>query len=253
MWHLFKRHLLPMRAYFDFVLSVTYAVPVAVLSKLTSPGLRLDEWNGWGFLAAAFVQTRYLRPAMLPRFAGATYFFSGYRVFCRYRTAEGGELRGLRILRSDTDRTMMVTAGNLLTHYNYHAAEVDVQRAEDILTLRVASLDGCGDVELTAQLAGLPDFLPAGSPFLTAHDARRFAGPMPFTFDYEAETNSIIRVQGARTQWKPRLVPVSIRKLTFLDQEVFGNATPVLASCFYMEGVNYHWKRGIREKLVSAK
>jgi hypothetical protein len=131
-------------------------------------------------------------------------------------------------------------------------ADVDVQPAADFLKLRVASLDGNGDAELTANLAGPPGFLPQGSPFLTAHDARRFAGPMPFTFDYEAETNSIVRVQGVRNQWKPRLVPVSLEKLSFLDQEPFAGATPLLASCFYLEGIEYHWKRGVREQLVSV-
>jgi hypothetical protein len=252
MLHLLKRHLLSVRAYFDFVLSVTYALPSAVLSKLIPPGLCLDEWKGLGFLAAAFVQARNLRPALLPRFAGASYFFAGYRLFCRYTAVDGRELRGLRIIRSYTDRTIMAIAGNLLTHYNYEAAEVDVQRNANFLQLRIASLDGSGDAELTAELAGPADFLPNHSPFLSAREARRFAGPMPFTFDYEAETNSIIRVQGVRKQWKPRLVPVSIKKLTFLDQKIFAGATPVLASCFYMEGIDYHWKRGVREQLATA-
>lgn len=252
MLHLLKRHLVSMRAHFDFVLTLTYAVPAAVLSKFIPSGLRLDEWNGLGFLATAFVQTRSMRPALFPSFAGASYFFSGYRVFCRYTTVGGKELRGLRILRSDTDKHLMVTAGNLLTHYNYHLAEIDVQRAEGFLRLQVASHDGNGDAELSAQLAQPTDFLPDGSPFSTAHDARRFAGPMPFTFDYEAETNSIIRVQGLRKNWKPRLVPVSITKLSFLGQEAFARATPLLASCFYMENVDYYWKRGVRERLAKA-
>jgi Uncharacterized conserved protein (COG2071) len=252
MLHLLKRHLLSMRAWFDFVLSVTYAAPAATLSKFVTPGLHLDDWKGLGFFAAAFVQTRQMRPALLPRFLGRGYFFGGYRLFCRYRTDDGRELRGLRILRSDTDRRMMASAGNLLTHYNYHVAKVNVQRIDDLLSLRVVSHDGCGDAELTAELAGPPDFLPDGSPFSTVHEARRFAGPMPFTFDYEAETNSIIRVEGVRKGWKPRLLPVSVRKLSFLDQKIFADTAPLLASCFYLEGIDYHWKRGIRKQLGRA-
>jgi uncharacterized protein YqjF (DUF2071 family) len=250
MWHLLKRHPIPMRASFDFVLSITYAFPSQILSKLVPPGLRLDEWEGRSFLAAAFVQTRHMRPAVLPRFAGARYFFSGYRVFCRFKTRGGRELRGLRILRSDTDKGLMVTAGNLLTYYNYHLAQIDVRRAENSLRLRVTSHDGNGDVDVTADLAGPLDFIPEGSPFLTARDARHFAGPMPFTFDYESETNSIIRIQGLRKKWRPRLIPVSIKKLTFLAQEKFADASPIFASCFYMEGVDYRWKRGVRERLA---
>ena len=244
-----KRHLLAMRASFDFVLSLTYAFPSSILFKLLPPGLRLDEWNGWGFLAAAFVQTRRMRPAFLPRFAGASYFFSGYRLFCRYTTREGRELRGLRILRSDTDKKRMVRLGNLLTHYNYHRAEINVHRAPDLLCLRVRSADGKGDVQLTAQLDSPVDSLPPGSPFPTPRDARHFAGPMPFTFDHEPETNSIVRVQGLRKNWRPRLVLVSAENLTFLQQGVLADSRPILASCFYTSGIEYHWKRGIREEL----
>jgi hypothetical protein len=73
---------------------------------------------------------------------------------------------------------------------------------------------------------------------------------MPYTFDYEQETHSIILIQGVRKQWKPRLVPVTVRTLGFLQQDVFSMAKPVLASCFYIEGIDYLWKRGIREPLV---
>ena len=145
---------------------------------------------------------------------------------------------------------MMATAGNLLTHYKYHVAKVNVQRIGGLLSLRVVSQDGCGDAELTAELTGPPDFLPEGSPFSTVHDARRFAGPMPFTFDYEAETNSVIRVEGMRKGWKPRLLPVSVKRLGFLEQKIFADTSPLLASCFYLEGIDYHWKRGIREQLA---
>jgi Uncharacterized conserved protein (COG2071) len=252
MLHLLKRQLLSVRAYFDFVLTLTYAVPAAVLSKFIPCGLRLDEWKGLGFLATAFVQTRCLRPALFPSFAGASYFFAGYRVFCRYTTLDGRELRGLRILRSDTDKSLMAAVGNLLTHYNYHLAEIDVERTAGFLRLQVASHDGIGDAELSARLAEPDDLLPDGSPFPSAHDARRFAGPMPFTFDYEAETKSIIRVQGLRKNWKPRLIPVSIKKLSFLEQEAFARAKPVLASCFYMENIDYYWKRGVRERLAKV-
>lgn len=250
MLHLLKRHFLPIRASFDFVLSLTYGVPAALLARFISPGLRLDQWNGLGFIAAAFVQTRFMRPAFLPRFMGANYFFAGYRVFCRYRNASGREFRGLQIVRTDTDKTLMATAGNLLTHYNYRVARIDVRRAEDSLRIQIASGDGNGDVELSAQLAHPGNFLPPGSPFATVDDARHFAGPMPFTFNYEPETNSIVRVQGLRKHWTPRMIPVSIQKLSFLQQEAFAAAAPVLASCFCTEGVDYQWKAGVRERLA---
>lgn len=250
MLHLLKRHLVPIRAHFDFVLSLTYAVQPEVLSKFLPPGLLIDEWNGMGFFAAAFVQASQLRPVFLPAFAGGKYFFGGYRVFCRYTTIEGRELRGLRIIRSDTDKSSMVALGNLLAHYNYQPARIDIQRNAGEIRLRIMSHDGKGEVDLTADTGHRADFLPEGSPFSNASEARHFTGPMPYTFAYEPETRAIIRVQGIHRGWKPRLIPVSVKQLSFFDAEAFIPEKPVLASCFYMEDVDYYWKRGLREQLA---
>ena len=70
------------------------------------------------------------------------------------------------------------------------------------------------------------------------------------TIDATVSSVRFFCVEGRRTLWKPRLVPVSIKKLTFLDQEIFANGSPVMASCSHVEGINYHWKRGVREHLA---
>jgi hypothetical protein len=251
MLHLLKRHPLSVRAHFEFVLSVTYALPPDILSKFLPAGLRLDEWNGLGFLAAAFVQAHRLRPALFPKFAGRSYFFGGYRVFCRYITRDGRELRGLKIIRSDTDKGLMVAIGDLLTRYNYHPAKVELQRSSNCVGVRIASGDGFGDVDLSADIAHTDEFLPESSPFSSAHDARHFVGPMPYTFAEEPETNSMIRIHGIHKGWKPRLIPVSVKRLSFFEQELFAGAKPLLASCFYIQDVDYCWKRGVREPLAT--
>jgi hypothetical protein len=249
MLYLLKRHPLSMRSHFEFVLSVTYALPAAALLKLLPSGLLLDESNGLGFLAAAFVQTEALRPALFPKFTGRRYFFGGYRVFCRYITHGDRELRGLKIIRSDTDKRSMVWVGNLLTHYNYYLANVDLHRNSDSIRLQITSRDGYGDVDLSADIASPDEFLPEGSPFSNPHDARHFVGPMPYTFAEEPEKNSMIRIHGIHKGWKPRLIPVSVTKLNFFEQESFAGVRPILASCFYIEDVDYRWKRGVRENL----
>ena len=252
MLHLLKRHPIPIRAEFEFVLVLTYALPASRLTSFLPPGLRLDEWNGYGFLAVAFVQTHHLRPAILPSQFGRSFFLIGYRVFARYRSPNGRELRGLRILRSDTNKKAMAIFGNLLTHYNYGSARVEVRRSASALHLVATTPDGSGDVDLIGDLAKQDGFIPPTSPFSNERDARRFAGPMPYTFDYESETHSIVRIRGVRKKWKPRLVPVTIHRLSFLEQDAFLAADPVLASCFYIESIDYLWERGVREPLDST-
>jgi hypothetical protein len=94
--------------------------------------------------------------------------------------------------------------------------------------------------------------LPPGSPFDDFHDARRFAGPLPFTFDYERQTNSIIRVEGVREQWDPCPVVAKVHRSRFLEQDAFRDAGAVLANAFFLENVPYGWRRGIREKLATS-
>src|ERR1700730_9044538 len=109
-----KGHPLAMRAYFEQVLVLTYALPERKLRPLLQPGLVLDTYENYGFLAIAMVQTRNMRPRFMPRLIGRDFFLTGYRLFTRYRTRSGKILRGLRILRSETDSDFMVRWGNRL-------------------------------------------------------------------------------------------------------------------------------------------
>jgi hypothetical protein len=196
------------------------------------------------------VQTERLRPASWPAATGVNFFLTGYRVFAKYRTRDGRTLRGLRILRSDTDRWLMVLAGNALTHYRYRHATVNWRMRDHQLHVRIGTPRARADVDVIANLASCPARLPAESVFLNEHDARRFAGPLPYTFDYEAATNSIIRIEGVRQHWQPQLVDVDVRRVTYFDAPSFQGQTPRLVSAFYLHDVAYRWERGIVESLA---
>jgi hypothetical protein len=241
------RHPLPIDAHFRDCLTLTYAVPADVLRPLLPPGLELETVGGSGFVAVALVQTEGLRPAPLPAAVGQRFFLAGYRVFTRFRTPSGRSLRGLRILRSDTDRPQMVAAGNLLTHYNYHRCDAAVAAGADTIEVDVRTPDGAGDLHVTAHPR--EPRLPDGSPFASVREARRFAGPLPFTFDYEAETHAIVAIEAARTNWHPRPITVDVDRIAFFDQPAFRGCTPVLAAAFHVSDVDYHWHRGVRHAL----
>jgi hypothetical protein len=239
----------PVVAHFRFSLVLTYALPSPVLRPLLPPGLTLDEWQGHGFVAIALVQTEALRPVWVPEFCGQDFFLAGYRVFARHRRRDGRMLRGLRILRSDTDRWLMARAGNFLTHYNYRHSKVDWNSDGEQLHIEITSPGALADLALTADLLEPAPPLPERSVFRNAREARRFAGPLPFTFDYEPETHSMILIEGVRRNWHPRLVRVSVRRNTFIEQAPFNGVEARLSSAFYVAGIPYCWKRGIVEEL----
>jgi len=224
-------------------------LPASVLAPLLPPGLTLDTHGHLGFVAVALVQTRRLRPVFLPNLVGQDFFLAGYRIFVRYRTQDGRTLRGLRILRSDTNRRTMVYFGNRLTHYNYQLADADCRRDNGKLTIQIKTPDSEADLIVSADLASCPLRPPPGSPFTDLSQARRFAGPLPFTFDYEAETHSVIMIRGIRQHWKPRPVQVEVLRNTFFEAGVFQNVHPVLANAFYVENIPYRWQRGVVERL----
>jgi hypothetical protein len=244
MLHLLKRHPISIAAYFRHALVLTYAFPPEILEPLLPKGLALDAWNGYGFLAVALVQTEDLRPTFLPAAMGCDFFLSGYRIFTRL--AGGKSLRGLRILRSDTDRRLMMHAGNLLTHYNYHLCDAKLEERDGEIHWRVRTLGAEADLDVIAHIAGGPAALPASSPFATVAEARRFAGPLPYTFDYEVETHSIIGICAARKGWNPQPVAVDVRRISFLNRKPFCRAEPILANAFYVHDIPYRWQRGRR-------
>ena len=85
--------------------------------------------------------------------------------------------------------------------------------------------------------------MPLNSP---SFGQRRFAGPLPYTFDAEDETGTIVAIQAVRQQWNPTPVEVEVRRCTFLEREPFLSAGTVLANAFYVHDVDYKWLRGRR-------
>jgi hypothetical protein len=254
MLHLFQRHPIPVRAHFQFSLVLAYAFPKELLEPLLPPGLTLDLYEDCGFLAIAMVQTRGLRPVFVPKFLGQDFFLTGYRIFVRHHDPKTGRnLRGLRILRSDTNKRLMAFFGNRLTHYNYRIANVTAERTGEQLEIDIRTPGGEADLHVRTDLSSRPAPLPEGSPFPDLKVARRYAGPLPFTFDYERQTHSIIKIQGVREHWDPQPVRVDVTHATFFNHPPFDAiAKPRLANAFYLEDVPYRWKRGERAKLNRA-
>jgi hypothetical protein len=244
MLHLLKRHPIPISAFFRHSLVLTYAVQPEGLRPLLPHGLLLDTYRGYAFLAVALVQTMRLRPSFLPSAMGRDFFLSGYRIFTRLDGAHSR--RGLRILRSDTDRPLMVRVGNWLTHYNYHLCRATLEEHADEIRWTIRTPRSEADLEVAARLTGEPASLPDGSPFGTLAEARRFAGPLPYTFDYEEATNSIIGIRAMRQKWDPQPVAVEVRRNTFLGREPFCRPAPILANAFHVRDVPYQWERGRR-------
>ena len=201
--------------------------------------MELDTFDDrWAFIAVAMVQTKELRPKGFPKFMGNDFFLTGYRVFVKYIDNRGKRLRGLYILKSETDSAKMSFMGNIFTHYNYTTTDIKITKNESRISIQSAK-SGL-DIEVNKGAEEIS--LPSGSPFGDWKEARRYAGPLPFTFTYNPKTKEVLIIEGVRENWTPRPVEVLKNKVAFIEQKNIPGI--VLANAFIIEDIPYYWKKG---------
>jgi len=127
-----KNHPFAIETFFNTSLVLTYAVAREELKDLIPECLELDTFNDqWAFVAVAMVDTKNLRPKDFPKFAGNDFILTGYRIFVRYINNTGKRLRGLYILKSETNKKKMSFFGNIFTHYNYGTTDIKFTKNQD--------------------------------------------------------------------------------------------------------------------------
>lgn len=237
-----KDHPFAVEAYFEHSIVLTFAVPKGALSALIPDCLTLDTFQDqWAFIAMAMVQTKGLRPKGTPKFMGNDFFLIGYRVFVRYTNQEGKRLRGLYILKSETDKRKMAFLGNIFTHYNYTTTDIQQVEGEDFI--EISSIQSNFKVILDRREDHIS--LPEQSPFADWKEARRFAGPLPFTFTYNEDTREVLIIEGVRQNWTPKPMNVMGYQIDYLSTLQLEH--PILANAFIIKNIPYYWKKGKKE------
>lgn len=235
-----KNHPFAVEAFFESSLVITFAIPKEQIQNLIPECLQLDTFNDkWAFIAVAMVQTKALRPKGFPKVLGNDFFLIGYRVFVRFTNKAGKSLRGLYILKSETDKKKMEFLGNIFTYYNYTTTDIN-QYSQN------------GTTEINSKKSGFKILidnsdnenisLPTGSPFADWKEARRFSGPLPFTFTYKQDDKEVLIIEGVRENWNPAPVKVIDYKFSFIDNMKLTGAK--LANAFIIKNIPYQWKKG---------
>lgn len=238
-----KNHPFAVEAHFDSSLVLTFAVQKGELEKFIPTCLELDTFEDqWAFVAMAMVQTRNLRPKGFPKFMGNDFFLMGYRIFVRYTNNAGKRLRGLFIIKSETNKRKMQFFGNIFTHYNY--TTTDIQIEQDAMRRTIKS-DQSG-LKINVNTSAKEVQLPNRSPFSNWKQARRYAGPLPHTFTVNERDKTILTILGWRQNWKPEPVQIEDYHIPFLDELKLDSM--VLANAFEVTNIAYHWEKGKLEK-----
>lgn len=238
-----KNHPFAVEAFFDSSVVLTFAVHKEELQTLIPGCLELDTFQDkWAFIAVAMVQTKNLRPKGFPKCMGNDFYLIGFRIFVRFTNRMGKRLRGLYILKSETDNRRMEVLGNVFTHYNYNTTDISEKTEGGLRVISSKKSNFHLVIEQTANEVNIPD----GSPFINWKDARKFAGPLPHTFTYDKEDNTVLIIEGVREDWKPEPIKVNSYHFEFLKSLKLQNV--VLANAFEIKNVPYYWKKGRKEK-----
>ncbi len=243
MFSFLKNHPFAVEAFFESSLVITFAVPKEELEHLVPECLELDTLNGrWAFIAIAMVQTAGLRPKGFPKLLGNDFFLIGYRVFVRYTNNAGKRLRGLYILKSETDKKKMEFLGNIFTHYNYTTTDILITQKNN--NIKITSTRSDFKIEIETENAEVS--LPQNSPFTDWDEARKFAGPLPFTFTYNLRKKKVLIIEGVRRNWIPKPAKVIDYNFSFLASLNLKDA--ILANAFIISNIPYYWKKGKTEQ-----
>jgi uncharacterized protein DUF2071 len=240
MFSFLKDHPFAVEAFFESSLVFTFSVPKEQVQHLIPECLELDTFEGkWAFLAVAMVQTKSLRPKGFPKMLGKDFFLIGYRLFVRFTNQKGRNLRGLYILKSETDKKKMEILGNVFTHYNYTTTDIHQRMQNGIMVVNSNKSDFSIRIDHSDN-GNIP--LPAGSPFADWKEARRFAGPLPFTFTYNPEEKEVLIIEGVRENWNPIPVRVIDHNFSFIERMKLNDVK--LANAFIIHNIPYYWKKG---------
>jgi len=239
MFSFLKNHPFTVETHFESSIVLTFAVQKEELEKFIPECLELDTFKDkWAFIAIAMVQTKELRPKGFPKFMGNDFFLIGYRVFVRYKNTKGKRLRGLYILKSETNKKKMEYLGNIFTHYKYTTTDISETEHQNFKEIKSKK----SDFYLKIETNDKDIILPGKSPFKNWKEARKFAGPLPFTFTYNSKTKEVLLIKGIRQNWKPKPLEVIDFNFSFIDNLNFEN--PVLANAFIIENIPYYWEKG---------
>ncbi len=233
-----KNHPFAVETTFEKSVVLTFAIPKEELENLIPECLELDVFEDkFAFIAVALVSTKNLRPKGFPEFFGNDFYLVGYRVFVKYIDNRGKKLRGLYILKSETNKPKMTFFGNLFSHYNYKTTDILFETNGDFLEIK-SKKSGFEIVLNNNKNASLP----TNSVFEDWKTARKFAGPLPFTFTYNKPKKEILIIEGVRQNWLPKHIEVVACNIDFFKDYNFSKV--ILSNAFIIENIPYYWKKG---------
>ena len=104
-------------------LLLTYRTPAESVQDLLPPGLELVTRRGFAYWNILVSEVGNIRPLGMPAVFGVNYHHIAYRLHVRTE-----EMEGLFFVRSDADHRLVAAAGNWITDFRIHRANIRMTR-----------------------------------------------------------------------------------------------------------------------------
>jgi uncharacterized protein YqjF (DUF2071 family) len=235
---LVPKHPIRMRTVFRDCVLVNFAIDPAVMRALLPAPIEPAIHHGAAHLSIVIARMDRMRPVFVPRRLGITYDQVVYRVVVRHR----GE-PGVFFLRSDANNRLMCLAGDALTFFRFHHADIEYRADGEILHVDVRPPPNHrADIRASYDLRGTTDTMPRTSSFPSLAEAREALVELYTAFGQDPRTGAVSAVGIERGHWDLRVVNDRRAGYQFIDSNPqFPAGSARLDSIFYVAQVPYLW------------
>ena len=214
-----------------------YRSPVEDIKSYLPPLFEPVTYNGYGFWNVVVSHIDSMRPSVLPKFFGISYWHAAYRIYVRFRPNNGAPIEGLYFLRSDCDNEIMSMMGNAVTDFNFNTSPVKVTETAETTEIEIVSRHARG-------LAILDHITPAslapGSVFSSVDEAKQFLKYKPNGISAAGESSAnIVHITRKEDEWRSKLVAVQGAHWDF-----FKGMNVDFEICYQVEPIFYKWNKG---------
>lgn len=215
----------------------TYQTPIDDVKNLLPKNLSLVTYQNFAFWNVVISHIKSMRPKGIPKLFGLDYWHIAYRLYVKFQTSEGKVIEGLYFLHSDCDSSLITMAGNLLTNFNLHPANIFIK--ENTLDLEINIRSSYTPAKIILQ-PNIDAKLPAHSAFPSLEEAGSFLKYKPngIAINPDASAN-IIHISRREEDWRYRLVDVKTAEWSFFKDK---NIKPEV--CYQVEPIDYMWNKG---------
>jgi hypothetical protein len=191
-----------------------------------------------------------MRPRLAPRAFGVTYWHIAYRLQVRAAVIDGTAIGGLYFLRSDVDRPLFVAAGNRLTDFKFHRADVQFRCEPERWCLQVNEPNGPGTAMLCLHRATSAELEP-GSPFSSIEERERVLKYAPFGLSTSSSGRHLRIAEVIRDEalWKEE--PIGVETAAWTYTESLGLTNLKLVRATRVAPIDYIWRLGRIESMRS--